>query len=197
VTPTDPFTPPDLSAPLDLAERLRDMPPGAAAKGMFFQPMIDAARAVAGRAPGRERYLSFKDYPMDEFMTVMAGCAELAFPRVPPRDGIRRLALNAYLKFEESTIGRVVTSVAGRNFHAALRLVPRMYSITTTPGHGRAEMGAIEERRAEVQLRGFWDFPDAWHVGVFEGGMRVFGKTGDVRVRVHSRCDVDLELRWK
>jgi uncharacterized protein (TIGR02265 family) len=192
-----PFSLPDLSAPLDLAERLRDMPPGAAAKGMFFQSMVDAARAAAGHAPGRERYVAFKDYPMDEFMTVMAECAVLVFPHVPPRDAIRRLALNAYAKFEESTIGRVLTSVAGRNFHATLRLVPRMYAVTIHPGHGEVAMGAIEERRAEVLIRGLWDFPDAWHVGVFEGGMRVFGKTGEVRVRVHSRCDVDLELSWQ
>ena len=60
----------------------------------------------------------------------------------------------------------------------------------------QAEILSLEEGRAELGLRQAWDFPEAWQVGVFEGGLRAFGKKGQVRVCVRSISEVDLELVW-
>ncbi len=47
-----------------------------------------------------------------------------------------------------------------------------------------------------IALRGVWAFPDVHELGVFEGVIQQFEKSGRVRVRVLSMCDVDLLLEW-
>jgi uncharacterized protein (TIGR02265 family) len=191
----DSFTVPNTGAPLDLEQRLAKVPPTTTVKGMFMQAIADEARAVSGATQGRGRWLAFKDYPLREWLTLLVDCARAAHPRVSAREGIRRLGQNAYPMFARSTIGKVVMSVAGDNFALALRQVPRVYAVS---GNGvTAELAEQREGRAIVQLRGVWDFPDAWQVGAFEGALDAFRKEGSVRVRILSLCDVDLELTWQ
>jgi uncharacterized protein (TIGR02265 family) len=52
------------------------------------------------------------------------------------------------------------------------------------------------ERRARVELRQIWPFPDAYQVGVFEGALQAIDLAGEVQVRVLSPCDVDFEVTW-
>jgi uncharacterized protein (TIGR02265 family) len=191
----DLFTPPDTGAPLDLDERLARVPATATVKGMFMQSVADEAKAVSGVAPGRGRWVAFKDYPLREWLALLVDCALVVHPRLPVREGLRRLGQNAYPTFAASTIGRVVMSVAGDNLAAALRQAPRAYSVSGSDL--TAEVGAVTERGGLLHLRGAWDFPESWHAGVFEGVMRAFRKEGTVRVRVLSLCDVDFELTWR
>jgi uncharacterized protein (TIGR02265 family) len=187
------FTDPDWEAPLDLGERLAAVPPDITIKGMFFQLIVDEARNASGRSPGRERYVPFKGYPADEWMKVLVECAGLTYPRLPAREGIRRLGRRVYGMFVETMVGRVLFSVVGGSTTAALRVLPQAYRIS---GTGKAEVSVIRDDRAVVHLRGLWDFPDAYHVGVLEGGLTALGRVGKVRVRVLSLCDVDMELTW-
>lgn len=191
----DEFTTPDLNAPLELAARIAAVPATASVKGMFLQSIAEAARAASGKTAGRGKWLAFKDYPYQEWLGLLVECAELAHPRVAPREGMRRLGQGAYDTFVNSTIGRVVMSVAGSSLPLALRQVPRIYSLSGTVG--TAEVSAVTDVSAMVHLRGVWDFVDAWHVGVYEGGMRAFRRQGAVRVRLLSMCDADLELTWR
>jgi uncharacterized protein (TIGR02265 family) len=162
---------------------------------MFLQSIADAAKAVSGAQHGRGRWVAFKDYPGREWMSLLAECGRVVHPRALPREGIRRLGQSAYPTFAESTIGRVVMSVAGNNLTAALRQAPRGYAVS---GSGfTVELGSLTEGRGLFHLRGTWDFPEAWHVGVFEGMVQAFHKQGTVRVHTLSLCDVDLELTWK
>jgi uncharacterized protein (TIGR02265 family) len=188
------FSPPDFTEPLDLAERLTQVPRGHSIKGMFLQSLVDQAKAAAGRTPGRGRYLPFKDYTFTEWMELMVECAACAHPRVTAREGMRRLGQKAYPTFTESTLGKVVMSVAGIDLVSAFRLTPRIYGMSGKSG--TVEITNLAEGRAVVHLRGMWDFPTAWHVGVFEGGIRAFGKTPLVKVRSFSKCDADIEARW-
>jgi uncharacterized protein (TIGR02265 family) len=191
----DSFTLPDTAAPLDLEERLAKVPATAMGKGMFVQSVADAAKAVSGVAPGRGHWVAFKDYPVRELLPILVECGRVVHPRVSPREGIRRLGQSAYPTFAGSTIGRVVLSIGGNNLVAALRQAPRAYAVSTTGT--TLEIGSLDEGRAILKLRGAWDFPDSWHVGVFEGVLREFKKDGTVRLHTLSLCDVDFELTWK
>ena len=65
---------------------------------------------------------------------------------------------------------------------------------TFRAGYGRSARG--RQGRAVIALRGVWAFPDVHELGVFEGVLQYFEKSGRVLVRVLSMCDVDLLLEW-
>lgn len=190
----DDFVIPDPNAPLDLAERLAALPAQATVKGMFFQTMSDQAFAASSQLPGRDRYVAYKDYPLREWIEVLLKSARLTFPRVPVREGIRRLGQESYPTFTRSTVGKVLMAAAGNNFGAALRLAPRAFSLTSSTT--RCEVVAMADSRAVLRLIRAWDFSEALHTGVFEGTMRAFQRTGVVRVRILSLSSADFEITW-
>lgn len=190
------FREPDWSAPLDVEMRLASMPANATVKGMFLQSIADVAKKACGRAPGRGSYVAFKDYPLHEMAELMLACSELVWPRFWPREALRRLGQTAYPTFAASTIGKVVMSVAGRDPVAALKLVPKAYYLIGSHA-GQASIEQVAEREMLLRLRGVWTWPDAYNVGVHEGGLAAWGLTGEVTVRTLSACDADLRLRWK
>ena len=156
--------------------------------------MVAAAENRSGTRPGRGKYLAFRDYPVPEFLEVAAESASLAYPEVSPREGVRRLGQLQYPAFLESHIGRVVMSF-GVEFERALPIVSKAYHLAGAGASG----GLLElsERQAVIALRDVWDFPDVHEVGVFEGVLQAFKKSGRVLVRVLSMCDVDLMLQWE
>lgn len=190
----EPFHLPAWSEPIDLGALLRVAPVTPTVKGMFFQQMVEAARAASGVAPGRASYSTLREYPLHEWLELLVRSAELAHPGVPVREGLRRLGHGSYAMVSESMIGKVLIGAVGNDLGALLRVAPRVYRLTTTIGS--AEVSFLEPRRAIVQLRDIWDFPDAYHVGIYEGGLRAMGQSGEVRVRVHGPASADLELRW-
>jgi uncharacterized protein (TIGR02265 family) len=188
------FVDPDWNASFDLEAYLAAIPATATTKGMFFDSPIRQARERAGEAPGREHYSSFKDYPIREYVEVIVRCAELGYPESSVREGLRQIGRRIYPAFFDTMIGKVIFKFAGDDIHAALRAVPRAYKISTP--QAEAEIRLEEERRVILALRHVWDVPEASQVGVFEGGLESFGLDGQVRVRVRSLSDVDLELSW-
>jgi uncharacterized protein (TIGR02265 family) len=127
-------------------------------------------------------------------MELLVESARLAYPRVPVREGMRRLGQLTYPRAASSTVGKIVFSAVGRNIGAAVRLLPRFYAAFGRKGS--VTVSDVTDGGAFVQLRGFWDFPEAYQVGVFEGGITAFGRTGTVRVESLSFCDADFEITW-
>jgi uncharacterized protein (TIGR02265 family) len=186
------FEHPDWSAPLDVAARVRAAPADATVKGMFFDGPIREAYRRTGERPGQGRYVPFKDYPLTHHVQVLAACAMSAYPGLPVREGLRRLGRDAFTTFLESLSGRIVLSMAGRGYDAALDLVARSYRIA-----GPVGTATVTERTPEaavVRLHDIFNFPDCYHVGIFEAAMEHFGKRGQVLLRVRSPSDVDLKL---
>jgi uncharacterized protein (TIGR02265 family) len=183
---------PDWDAPLDVEERLRAVPPEATVKGMFFEGPIAVALQRSGQRQGRPSYIPFKDYPITEHIQVLVACAMTGYAHVPLREGLRQLGRDALRTFLESLAGRVVFAAAGRNFDAALGLVARSFSLTGAIGSAKV----VERTRsaAVVRLERCYNLPDAYHVGVFEAAMEHFREPGEVLVRVHSVCDVDIKM---
>jgi len=177
---------------MDLAERVRIVPPEATVKGMFMEAPISIAMARSGQRPGRREYIPFKDYPVSEHNQLLLACAMAAYPDVPIREGLRRLGRDALRTFLESLAGRVVFAAAGRNFDAALGLVARSYGIT-----GPVGTATVVERTPEaavIELRQIYNFADCYHVGVFEAALDHFRQPGEILIRVRSICDVDVKM---
>lgn len=195
MTPDPGFTVPDWSAPLDAAAQITGAPENGTIKGLFFQDIIDACAGWPGKLPlARPRYVQFMDYPMREYMELVVAAAGVLHPREPLRSGLRRLGRLAYPTLAGTLIGRAIFGVAGHDFGTILSLASRAYGVSLKPG----EVTLVErtEGRGVLQLRQLWTFPATYHVGVIEGALITVGRRGEVKVRVHSPCDVDFEVTW-
>ncbi len=189
------FGNPDVWAPIELEAHLAALPPSATVKGMFLSNIAELAENRAGKRPGRKRYVAFSNYPMREMVELLPAAAELAYPGLPVREGMRRLGRQAYPTFSSSTLGRVVMSVAGNDPRSALHLAPKAYRLIGNAG--TAKVVDRSDREAVLQLRGVWAWPESYNVGVHEGALDALGVDGEVLVRVLSLCDADLLVRWR
>ena len=188
------FRDPGFNAPLDVQPYITSCAPALAAKGMFFSCITRLAREKSGLEVGNEHYPAFKNYSMTEWLILLPECAQLAYPHLPLRAALFEIGGHVYRTFAESTIGRVVMSMAGRDTADAVRLVPRAFESVGTPA--KVRLVEQERTRAVVEFRDTWDYPDCYMAGILAGGARSYGQTPRVRVRVHSRCDVDVEVTW-
>jgi uncharacterized protein (TIGR02265 family) len=193
-TATETFVTPDPLAPIDLDERIARCPKNAGVKGMFFEAIVEKARA-RGWDGGRERYVAFRGYPLEEWLEVLPTAARFAHPHVPTREGMRRFGQAAFEVFTSSTAGRVLFSMAGRNVRLAISLAGRAFDVIGS--HGSVEILSNEPGRAVLGLRDMWDYIDAWHVGIYEGALTALGAAGTVRVKNHDLSNGDLELTYR
>jgi uncharacterized protein (TIGR02265 family) len=192
---TSEFRHPDWTAPIDvgeLAERLCRVPAEHTIKGMFIQRILEEARAATGTAPASARYALYQDYPLREWIEILVRCAPLSYPLSPVREALRRFGQSAYATFAASVVGQVLIGSMDQHKRERIRLLPCFYRVAGRAGSVEASFPA--PYRAIVHLRDVWDFPDAYHVGVCEGGLRVLGISGQVKVRMISQGSADLEV---
>lgn len=192
---TDPFQPFDTRSPLELEERLRRVPKEAMVKGIFLQRIVDEAKSHSGKSIREAKYFPFKDYPFTEWMQVIVDGGLAAYPRVPPREALRRIGHGTFATYRESTLGKVVLSVAGNSIGATIPLVPKLYELTSARGT-HVVIARNDPGHCVVEMRDAWDFPDSYHVGVLEGGFLALGHTVDVRVHTISLSRCDIEFRY-
>lgn len=171
-------------------------PETATVKGMFLSSFLESLDRGGYARPTEQRFLSFKDYPLRVFMQLMLEAISTAWPTLPPTAGLRRLGQGAYPTLAESVVGRVLFSVAGRNFGTALQLTEKAYRVSLNPGVAR--LASLTEKTAVLEMRDIWNFADCYQVGVMEGAMVAYRVKGEVRAQKLSRpCDVNLHLRWE
>ncbi len=182
----------DWNAPLEMNARLAAVPKDVTIKGMFLLRALRQAKQRGGFSV-KKRYTAFSDYPASEVLEVFLDCARHAFPNVTEREGLRRLGISAYPTFAETVPGKVLLAMTNLSWTSVLDFAPRAYA---TVGGARVSVEWQGERCAVVKLRDLWSFPDAYHIGVFEGAMREFETGGTTRIHVRSFCDVDLLLEW-
>jgi len=186
------FNPPDWSKPIDLERHLASIPVESKVKGLFFHSALEQAKAATGKVPGRETYHTLLDYPSSELARVLAECAGLMFPDLPLRKGLRYLGQKVFPMMRESTGGKLLFGVAGRDLVSAMKLVGRAYSLFSS--NVTARLTSSQESLAVIEIRNAWTFPDCYHVGIFEGAVTSYGRHGMVTIREHSPCDVDLQV---
>jgi len=191
LNPAD-FREPDHRAPLDVAGLIAEVPAQNTTKGMFFDPLARAARKYGVGAEAR--YVAFRDYPLRDFMRLIADYASARFPGLPTREALRRVGWEAFPTLMSSVAGRVIFAFAGREVRSALRLAPDAYKHSLSHCSVRSRLNGVGQ--AVLEYRGVWNFADCYQVGVIEGGCRAFGAEPSVRVCARGLADVDMLIRW-
>src|SRR4029079_15997312 len=90
--------------------------------------------------------------------------------------------------------GEMMIGLAGGDMSGVLRVVPRYYRITGRGGI--ADVSFLAAQRVIVHLRDVWDFPDAYHVGAYEGVLRGMSVEGQVKVRTIGPTSTDMDVMW-
>lgn len=171
-------------------------PSGATVKGMYVDSFLQSIERQGLARPTDRRFLSFKDYPLREFQELLLQTTTVLYPNYSPREGLRLIGRMAYPTLAESTVGRILFAIAGRDWQAALPLSRRAYEISLKPG--RAELKDVTDTSATMCLRDVWNFADSYQVGVFEGAMECYLVSGTVEARRGAKiCDVDLHMKWE
>jgi uncharacterized protein (TIGR02265 family) len=180
----------------ELKRSIELTPASATVKGMYIDSFLKSLDRARIERPTNSRFLSFKDYPLRELMSLLLECTALAHPSLPPKEGLRMMGRLVYPTLAESTVGKILFSIAGRDWKAALPLASRAYKISLDPG--QATLNGLTGTSAVVELRDIYNFADSYQAGVFEGAMECYQIEGTVSARPLARvCDVDLFLEWK
>ncbi len=178
-----------------LQQWIAETPPEATVKGMYLKSFLQSLDRDGHQRPTNDRFVTFKDYPLTLFMSLMLDAVATAWPHLPPREGLRRLGQIAYPTLAESTVGRVIFSVA-RSWSSALNLTGKAYEVSLNPSS--VTIANMTQRSATVQMRDVWCFPDCYQVGVMEGAMTSYRIKGSVIAQpLDRKCDVNLLLKWQ
>jgi uncharacterized protein (TIGR02265 family) len=188
------FVVPDWSAGVDFEQRIAAVPERATARGMFFQFLVPGlGPSTAGKVTSR-RYLAFKNYPLREYVEVLAlSCAEQA-SSLAPAEHLQRLGHQVYPNYAQTLTGMAIFAVA-RTFRQVVELAPAAYRVTISPGSVRVR--SIEDGHAIVELRDLWVVPELHQVGIWQGAMSVCGARGEIRVEALDLGNVNFELTWR
>jgi uncharacterized protein (TIGR02265 family) len=143
------------------------------------------------------RHLTFKDYPLAEYLELLGRAACLVQPQLTPKETLRLLGRSVYPTFAQSLVGKVFISGFGSGHEGArtgLRLVTHVYKLTSN--HAVANLTQGSDGVSRVELENVWTFPDSYHAGIFEGAAEAFGGRASIEVQARSLCSATLTLRY-
>lgn len=188
---SDGFEEPDWNAPLDIAARLALVPDDVFTRGMYLSGPRDRAARASGQALISDvSYVAYKQYPMRELVRNLPGWAAAAYPGKSPKQALRMMGHHLFAEFRSSLVGSVIFTAAIRTWKRAISLAPRAYST----GAGSLNVLELDDHGAILELRGQWDYPDSYHIGIIEGGLFAYNVKPRVLVRTHTSCDLDLRF---
>ncbi|MEM6993693.1 MAG: DUF2378 family protein [Myxococcota bacterium] len=189
------FAPIQWSDPLDAEAYLNAVPAGVTVKGMFITRLLDDAANAGVTVEAGGPYRGFKDYPLQEMMTLMLRLATTMHAELPLRDALRRLGRTAFPALMQSMIGKVIFAPVGRNMAGVLRLASKGYAVSLSVSNVRVH--ELDEPRAViVRLADIYNFADSFQVGVFEGAFAYYDHEPTIAIKRHSLSDVELLVRW-
>jgi len=180
----------------EIDSRIEATPTHAKVKGMYIDSFMRTLDQYGVPRPNTQRYFTFKDYPMREFMHLMVDACPKLHPDCSFKEALKRQGRLVYPTLMSSTVGKVIFAIAGRSWEAALPLASRGYEVSLNPGS--ATLLDLKPGSAVVALRDVYNFADSFQVGVMEGAMELFHIDGTVVPERKTRvCDVDLIMKWK
>lgn len=193
---SDEFVPFDPELPLDPEPFRRRVPKDHEVRGMQFNAVLDAIRAVAPPTAARweeeRRYQGFEVYPMEEYIELALVAAEAMHPERSLRAGLFEVGKVAQRGVGTSVAGRTLITLAGQEYLRAMPRLPEAYAMAISPG--TVEVVTVTNGRFEVAFRNVWTFPEAYHLGVLEAALAHFDLRGRPSFRRLSPCDVDIRF---
>ena len=188
------FVAPDWSQPIDFAERLAAIPPGAMVRGMFLQLLVDSVGPTHMAKRPIKRYSAFKNYPLREYVELLSFACEHTRKKTPA-DCVRRLGWRVYPNYAKTITGTAIFAVAGHDFHRMIEVAPTAYQVSLQPAELRIR--TLEPQYALVELRNLYNLPDYHQVGIWEGAMQTCGVQGEIKTEVIDYGAVNFEIHWQ
>jgi uncharacterized protein (TIGR02265 family) len=190
----DRFVEPPWDAPFDEQAELAAIPESCTISGMFLAPLAaEATRRGLALPSARERYVSFKFYPLVEHARLLLETCARIYPDRSRRQALRKLGRGAPQALVSSTLGRVVLgSVEGVS--SVVAAMAKAYPLNARP----SKVTVVESMpgRSVVRLEDIHYFLDSHHVGTFEGVLKFARVRGRVRIAMRSHCSADFLLEW-
>jgi uncharacterized protein (TIGR02265 family) len=164
-------------------------------RGVFPDALAKQLRE-AGADPGAYgNYHVLSKYSLVEYTQAIRYSARTMHPDLPLREAVRKVGRCVYPAFFASMVGKAIFAIAGKSYRRALEVAPKAYhEVGISPGWAR--IVTIREGYAYAELRSVWGLCEAYQVGIWEGAMEAFNVRGSVRAKVHTPCDIDLEVVW-
>jgi uncharacterized protein (TIGR02265 family) len=188
------FKEPNWTKPIDLELILKSVPEDAKIKGVFFHSAIKQALKKGGYTPPQQSYSFLSNYPSTELIRVLNDCAKIISPDLPIRQALRHLGQSVFPSMKETTAGTFLFSVAVNNIISAFNLIGKAHKLFST--YTSATANVIDDHNVIIELRNCWTFADSYHVGIIEGALSAYKKNGNIAIRSHSLCDVDMKISW-
>ncbi len=188
------FGPVNLRSPVDVAAYIRRVPPGATGKGMFLARLLEELDRRGIARPTSERFLPFRDYPLQRCLELNVEAARLMYPTVPLSDGLRRVAWNSFDTFANSLIGQVLFSAVRHDVGSLLKLSSSALSHSTNVGSYEIEL--VRERTAIFHVHDVFLFAEYFAIGMLEGLLRECECDGEVLSRMDSTTSGAFYVRW-
>ncbi|NMO20472.1 DUF2378 family protein [Pyxidicoccus fallax] len=194
----DPKVAQDLEARLALASR-EDT-----ARGLFFNGVVGAVRALGGdvaverclAASGEKKFTDFFNYPVASFLRLSYAAAQLMGPQFGGFDGaLRRMGVQATTDFLSSTAGKTLLLLAADSPKRLLGNLHAGYRAAVSYGE-RGVNWTGEKSGVFFMKRDF--MPPPYHEGTLQA---VIEAVGGKQVQVHGRqtgpLDTEYTLSWQ
>jgi uncharacterized protein (TIGR02265 family) len=187
----------------DLEHLLTLTTPADTCRGMFFNGMLEAVRALGGEelrarcyvAAGAKRYVDFFSYPVADFLKAIFTAADLLGPKHGGRDAVMTLlGRRATEDFHQSTVGKTMLALAGTDPLRVVNSFPSAFRAAVSYGNRTVEH--LGDKQARLVMRR--DFlPVAYNEGVLTYSMEQ-SSAKELVVRGHrlAPLDVDYDIRW-
>lgn len=193
--PPEGFLPIDDAAPFDLEAYMKATPNFATVRGMFFQAYVaEAQRRRVKLVTVTRDYLGFKHYPMREWQAVVAEAAEKFYPTLTLRGGLRRLGQRAYPTFADSTVGKVIFGVMGKDLSRIMRMALKGWQQAVNTAAGKVVDAG--DNHVRMHLVGLYGFMDSFNLGVYEGTIETCDRRGEVYYRHLGHGEGEVFCRW-
>jgi uncharacterized protein (TIGR02265 family) len=191
------FAPPDFSAPLEPAEFVRLTPPSATIRGVFFSNLLVMARAGRCKLQSVDvdkKYHAFKEYPLTEHVRLLAEVAAAVYPGLSLGHALRQIGQRIYPMFAGSLAGKVIFSTVGHNPSSVLSAGVKAYNVSASVGH--VQVLELDDQHGHFYLEGMFNFVEQYHVGIFEGAIKVIGFVPKVLTKPRTRTSSEFYVTW-
>ncbi|KFE71948.1 DUF2378 family protein [Hyalangium minutum] len=200
-------TPPPLSTIQDprkqLEQRLALAGPQDTCRGIFFNGVLDAVRALAGaeiearcrEAAGQRRFIDFFSYPVSGFIKMSLTVVELLTPRLGGSwQVLRWMGEQSTESFVNTVAGKTALALAGTNVKKLISHLPTSYKASLSYGE-RTVTWTGERSGVFIFKRDF--MPPAYHEGVIAKAVeKATARNVQVRGRDTSALDTEYVLTW-
>lgn len=190
------------SQPIDAGRYLQACPKSATTLGTFFHHVRQAVWEKSGDVPkslfnglSRERWISFRQYELREFMQMLINAAAILHKDQPIGEGFRRLGRLAYPSFASTMAGRVVLFAFGDGLEQMAQALPKAYALGLPDA--RVEVLKRAPRHYVIRYTDAHCFVETYQLGVIEGAFLAQRVVPHLVVRPGKRiCDAEIEGKW-